>query len=319
MRLRLDYGVPRPARHDRTLVRLSPDGSGALALVPVFDAAEATHQIVDAAGSPLLTHLTERDAVISGEIMRGNIWEFAESLALLLSARPGMTVVDAGANVGYCSVLLARVLERTGRIFAFEPAPDNYFILEANALLTQQLWPGAAPIAAFRLALADKPGTATLHLFDWNLGLHSLVHGGAEAGRSVAVEAVTLDSLRFPDDGGSPAIDRRIDLIKADTQGSELPILRGAERTLERDRPLLCLECEPYLSGDDECLALVRWLHDHGYQRFRVFHADGQDPYQTVVEFAAVLTVEQVADRVRRKAIGPYGTLLAFPGVTAGP
>ena len=313
MRLRLDHGVPRPPRQGRAIIRLSPEGPDVLALSPGSGPAEATHQIVDAAGFPLITHLAERDAVISGGLMRRNVWEFAESLALLFSARPGMAVVDAGANVGYFSVLLARMLGRDGRVFAFEPAPDNHFVLEANALLTGQLYPTAAPVRAFRLALADRPGTMTLGLFDWNLGLHSLVHGGGGAGRSVPVEAVTLDSLRFEEDGRPPAIDRRIDLIKADTQGSELLLLRGAERTLEADRPLLCLECEPYMSGDAHCLELVRWLNDHGYPRFRLFHADGQDPYQTVVEFAAVLTAEQVADRVRRKAIGPYGTLLAFP------
>lgn len=313
MRLCLDFGVPRPSRQDRAFIYLSPQGAGVLALLPGFGPTEATHQIVDAAGSPLITHLAERDAVISGALMRWSVWELAESMALLLCLRPGMAVVDAGANVGYFSVLLAKLLGRTGRVFAFEPAPDNHFILEANALLTQQLCPEAAPVAAFRLALADRTGTMTLCLHDWNLGLHSLVHGTADADRCISVDAVTLDSLRFPEDGQVPVIDRRIDLIKADRQGSELLLLRGAERTLEQDRPLLCVECEPYMSGDEPCLDLVRWLNEHGYSSFRVFHAEGLDPYQTVAEFAAVLTAEQVMDRIRRKAVRPYGTLLAFP------
>lgn len=153
----------------------------------------------------------------------------------------------------------------------------------------------------------------TLRLFEGNLGLHSLVQGPEKADLSVPVDAVTLDSLRFPEDGRTPVIDRRIDLIKADTQGSELLLLRGAAHTLEQDRPLLCVECEPYMNGDEHCLELVRWISEHGYSSFRVFHAEGLDPSQTVAEFAAVLTAEQVADRIRRKAVGPYGTLLAFP------
>ena len=221
---------PPAGAQDRAFIYLSSQGVDVLALLPAFGPADATHQIVDAAGSPLITHLTERDAVISGALMRWNVWELAESMALLLSLRPGMAVVDTGANVGYFSVLLAKLLGRAGRVFAFEPAPDNHFILEANALLTQQLSPDAAPLAAFRLALADRSGTMTLRLFEGNLGLHSLVQGTEEADQSVPVDAVTLDSLRFPENGRAPVIDRRIDLIKADTQGSELLLLRGAER-----------------------------------------------------------------------------------------
>ena len=115
-----------------------------------------------------------------------------------------MAVVDAGANVGYFSVLLAKLLGRAGRLFAFDPAPDNHFILEANALLTEQLCPDAAPVTAFRLALADRTGPMTLRLFEGNLGLHSLVQGPEKADLSVPVDAVTLDSLRFPVTAGRP-------------------------------------------------------------------------------------------------------------------
>jgi FkbM family methyltransferase len=214
---------------------------------------------------------------IAAELAARNCWEHVESLALLAVARPGMTVLDVGANVGYFATLLAQVLGPTGHVFALEPEPENHRLLTANALLLRGLFPQAAPITAFRLALPERSGTSRLHLFEQNFGLHSLVESGGATG-SLDVETAALDDLCLPAAGRPARIARRIDLIKADTQGSELPLLRGAERTVTRDLPLLCLEFEPCLGGAERCLELVRWLAGHGYGAFRLFHATACEP-----------------------------------------
>src|SRR5690242_240242 len=148
MQLRCEVELPRGVRQVRVLARLVREGPEALALLPARGAEDATHQVVDACGLPLLTHLSERDRVISAELGARNCWEHVESLALLAVARPGMAVLDAGANVGYFATLLARVLGPDGHVFAFEPEPDNHLLLTANALLMRQFFPRAAPITA---------------------------------------------------------------------------------------------------------------------------------------------------------------------------
>ena len=312
MQLRRELVLPRGSRPGRVLVRLVREGPEALALLPARGPADATHQVVDACGLPLLTHLSERDQVVSAELMARNSWEFVESLALLAVARPGMTVLDVGANVGYFAALLARALGPTGQVFAFEPEPENHLLLTANALLLRQTFPRAAPITSFRQALAEHTGRAALHLFAHNLGLHSLVYGTGAAG-ALEVDTAALDDLCLPGEGQPPAIDRRVDLLKADTQGSELALLRGADRTLARDRPLLCLEFEPYLAGAERSVELVRWLEGHGYGQFRVFHANAPGPTQALDEWANTWAGDEVIGLVRRNAVGPYGTLFAVP------
>ena len=102
--------IPGGFRQGGVLVRLLREGPDALALLPARGLDDATHQVVDACGLSLLTHLAERDPVFSGELMHKNCWEAIESLALLGVARPGMTVLDIGANVGSFATLLARAL-----------------------------------------------------------------------------------------------------------------------------------------------------------------------------------------------------------------
>jgi FkbM family methyltransferase len=315
MKLRCEVVIPSGFRRGRVLVRLRQPEPGVLELLPAGPANEATHQVVNACGMPFLTHLPENDAIVSGELLQAGYWEFAESMLLLSLARPGMTLVDAGANLGYYSVLLAPTLGPSGQVYAFEPEPRNYLAATANALLTQQLFPQAAPTRVFPVALTDRLGTARLNLFGHNLGMHSLVFAGGNAGQPTSsrdVPTVTLDALRESADP-SASVGRRIDLLKADVQGSELPLLRGAERVLERDRPVLCLEYEPYLTGADACVALLEWLQGRGYASFRVFHSNVRDPHQALAEAVLLLTAEQVLEKVRRQLVGPYGSLLAFP------
>jgi len=241
--------------------------------------------------------------------MQQGMWEPAETLFLLSLVRPGMHFLDVGANVGYFSCLLARVIGSQGEVIAFEPEPENAFLLAANVELTRQLFPNAAPIRAFRCALSDRSGTARLQVYEKNLGLHSLVHASSGS-RGVEVKTQRLDDLVF---GTEPVITRRVDLIKADTQGSELMMMRGGEQLLRRDRPLLCLEFEPHLNGIDYSVELVRWLESMGYTSFRFFHANVSEPFTIVQELHLLENGDDIVARVRRKVVGPFGTLIAYP------
>ena len=128
--------------------------------------------------------------------------------------------------------------------------------------------------------------------------------------RGVEVKTQRLDDLVF---GTEPVITRRVDLIKADTQGSELMMMRGGEQLLRRDRPLLCLEFEPHLNGIDYSVELVRWLESMGYTSFRFFHANVSEPFTIVQELHLLENGDDIVARVRRKVVGPFGTLIAYP------
>lgn len=137
---------------------------------------------------------------------------------------PGMTVVDAGAHVGYYTLLAARCVGPTGRVYAFEPEPENYAVLKKNLELNgyRNVWP-------LPKALSDTTGPATLFVSGRGTGTHSLFpHSGNEPPVRLPVEATTLDDFLRARDL------TQVDLIKLDIEGGEPAALRGMQETLAR-------------------------------------------------------------------------------------
>lgn len=308
---RCEIAVPSGLRRSRALARLEQHEPDALVLLPAHGLSDATHQVLDAAGHPLVTFLTERDPGVATDLIRVGFWELPETLALLTAVRPGARIIDAGAQVGYYAVLLARAAGRGGRVYAFEPDPDNARALAANAGLTAQLAPAAAPVEPLAFALTDRPGNARLHRSDRNPGDHSLV-GWPDAIDSRVVPATTLDAARW-ESGDGPRVDGPVNLIKADVPGGEFALLRGAERTLAEDRPLVAATVRPAAAGPDAAPALVEWLVARGYGVFRLLPPAVGDPHQLACDTARVLDAGGAAELLRRRPPAPQFTLLAYP------
>ena len=124
-------------------------------------------------------------------------------------------VLDVGANIGYFSLLAASTVGDAGAVFAFEPDPANFALLQASAGHN-----GLDGIVHARCAgLAEKSGEAMLYLSRDNLGDHQIFE--AEAGRdSVAIELLNGAEYLGPRT-------TRLDLVKVDTQGSEYGVIAG--------------------------------------------------------------------------------------------
>ena len=127
--------------------------------------------------------------------------------------RPGMTFCDVGANMGVLTLLAARLVGPTGRVFAFEPFPQNAAVVRENVALN-----GLQNVTVVEAAVSENNGEAQLHLSEW-CGSHCLAENpGASAGTTLAVKTIRLDSV--------PGLDR-VDLLKSDTEGTELSVLRS--------------------------------------------------------------------------------------------
>jgi FkbM family methyltransferase len=153
--------------------------------------------------------------------------EVARKLIEIL--QPGMTVCDIGANIGFLTLLAARLVGPAGRVYAFEPVPDNFRILQQNIARN-----GHKNVTTFQKAVSEHNGVARIHISDF-CGCHSLLPNPAQdSGRTIEVEMVRLDSL--------PDL-RHVDLIKIDTEGTELSVLRSFGST----RPThILLECNSW-------------------------------------------------------------------------
>ena len=176
--------------------------------------------------------------------------------------RPGMGMIDLGANIGVFALQAAALVGPGGAVLAVEPNPANARLLEASRLANGFGWMTVCQAAAARTL-----GVLALHSFDSN----GTVTGCGEAGLLTAqtVAGVPVDCLVSPG--------QRIDLVKIDVEGGEHLALLGAEGTLRRCRPVIVSEFSPgqlaVVSGIDGP-GYLGWLEGLGY-RLAVLGPDG--------------------------------------------
>ncbi|WP_240732696.1 FkbM family methyltransferase [Halioglobus maricola] len=156
----------------------------------------------------------DHDQHVSRQLRESAVWEPYESSLLLQVLRPGQVFIDVGANIGYFSLLAAGVVGPKGRVFAFEPDPAN-FILMQRSIGHNQL----SCIEAVNAGLAAQASDAQLYLSEHNLGDHQIFDAG-DARRSVAISLLNGTDYLV-------ARTNRIDLLKIDTQGSEYGVVAG--------------------------------------------------------------------------------------------
>jgi FkbM family methyltransferase len=160
-----------------------------------------------------------------------------ESVAWFRSAlRPGMTVLDIGANVGQYSLIAGSDVGPHGRVHSFEPNPGTFRRLSANIELN-----GFRHVTAHRLALSDTAGTATLYVPTHdNMGEASLQQFDPGAASTTTPTLTADEWMETADLGTTP----RIDVIKIDVQGFETKVIQGARGLLARFTPTVLCEFE---------------------------------------------------------------------------
>jgi len=132
----------------------------------------------------------------------------------------GMTVLDVGANAGLISRHFCRLVGEKGRVFSFEPDPLIFRFLEFNT----------RPFANKELvqcAVSDNHEPMQLHLNSCS-SLGNSLFNKAGSVESVSVSCISLDE--FLKNHGEPVVD----VIKIDTEGAELSVLRGMRQTIAR-------------------------------------------------------------------------------------
>ena len=197
----------------------------------------------------------------------------AGPIAQLLSA-PGDTIVEIGANVGTETVGFSDIVGTRGKVFAFEPLPDNLLALERTLpLLTNAnvtVLPCAVGAVNETLHFAAPPASARSQGIGHIVGPEEQAlgkitdHGDEVDWPVIEVECVTLDSRA--DELGRPAI------LFIDTEGAEVAVLRGGAQYIREHEPALVVEASPdhLIRQGTSVQELHATLHDLGYRSFLV-------------------------------------------------
>ena len=136
--------------------------------------------------------------------------------------KPGMTVLDLGANIGFYTLLFAELVGKEGRVFAFEPEPNNFSALEKNVKLNK-----LTNTTLVRKAVSDKTGEIDLFISE-SMGRHT-IYNTKNSRETIKIGSVSLDDFLRK-------YTKSIDFIKMDIEGSEYAALLGMSSILEKNK-----------------------------------------------------------------------------------
>lgn len=187
--------------------------------------------------------------------------------------KPGDVVLDLGANIGYFSLLAARLVGNNGKVFAFEPEPINFYYLMKNIGINNYL-----NIFAIQKAVSQETGKAKLFICSYDSGHHTINQcEGIEAysqGRPTEKDSIEVDTVVL-DEFLEKKTDR-VDIIKMDVEGAEAHALAGMRNTLQRNKRIkVFLEFFPLLlekMGTSPEAFAQSLLNDFGFAVLAIGH-----------------------------------------------
>lgn len=197
----------------------------------------------------------KNDSFIGASLDEYGEWCEYELQLLLPLLSEGDVVIDVGANIGTHAIPFAKATGRSGAVYAFEPQPALFEILQRNVAaniasgisLMRELVVGPTSEKIFKggeATLADLPNPRT----HFNFGALPAIGNGSNRAPVVRIDELNLASCR---------------LIKIDVEGMEAQVIRGALQTIERHQPILYIEN----NGDDSAV-IAPVLEEIGYRAF---------------------------------------------------
>ena len=195
-------------------------------------------------------YVDARDVGVVPNLLMDGYWESWITKFVAMAVQPGNICIDAGANFGYYSLLMAELAGREGKVLAIEPNSSLCRLLRFTSHVNEY---------AFRViqkALSSEKGEITLSVpVDFWGGGTIRPEKVDDHITSERVQMISIDDL--VEQEGLP----RVDFIKMDCEGVEPAILYGMEKTLERNPQLkMVMEYSPFMYRDPH--GFTRYLFD---------------------------------------------------------
>jgi FkbM family methyltransferase len=178
-----------------------------------------------------------------------------ESVSIIRTIlRPGMTCIDAGAQTGFYTCLMASLVGKQGTVHAFEPMPANYALLARNVDENRF----TARVHSHQLACSNAAGEIAA----------SRVGAMYVAGAVPGCPAVSMPAARVDE-----IVQGHVDLIKIDVEGHEPAAIEGMRRLIQQSHPIIVSECNEYWlkhCSATTSAAYIELLNSFDYQVFDI-------------------------------------------------
>ena len=163
-------------------------------------------------------YIHKGEDLLSDSLLISKEYEPIETKVIKGLVKEGDVVVDAGAKIGYYTVLLSRAVGPTGKVYAFEPGKECFDILSRNVAENK-----CANVVLVNKALSGKDGEIKFYVNEKDKASSSMLEETKHLGTEVIVECTTLDNVVAED----------VDFMKMDVEGAELDCLIGAKSLLK--------------------------------------------------------------------------------------
>ena len=171
--------------------------------------------------------------------------------------REGDVVVDAGANIGLCTLMAGSLIGTKGRVYSFEPHPRTYRRLVSNIKLNK-----LTNVSYYNIGLSNSKETV-LFSDEYVSDINHVDKNRLEK-RQIKVELDTLDQAL-------PADIKEIVLLKLDVEGYELFVLQGAVEIIRKTKLIYFESCKSAFDREGYKLVdIKRFLLQHGFEIYHV-------------------------------------------------
>jgi FkbM family methyltransferase len=172
--------------------------------------------------------------------------------------RPGMTVLDIGANIGYYALMELALIMPGGTLIAVEPSPSNVALLKRNLALN-----GYDGTEVYQAAISDR--AAKRPFFMSEMSNLNTFHDTRTGSLHLKGETINVDTKTVPEIMAG----RPLDLIRMDVEGHEVEVLSGLLPAVERDDVAPMIIFETHLSrysSNHDMEPVLRRLFAKGYR-----------------------------------------------------
>jgi len=205
--------------------------------------------------------MTHRPMTKFGEI---NLWERAVQFAFSRFVKKGDTIFDIGGNIGALAIAFSKMTGPTGHVSVFECNPNLLVWMEDMLNLNEAANVEIVDKACYRESGVDKVFYCENSLYGAGSSLNR-IEGNVTP---VKVKTISVDDY-INQSGKTPTA------LKIDIEGAEIDVLKGADKLLNQEKPVIVLEYGPYSKKDEDPLI---YLQNLGYQLYDTNTYDLVDP-----------------------------------------
>lgn len=147
--------------------------------------------------------------------------------------KKGDVVLDLGAHIGYFTCLFAQLVGKSGKVFAFEPEPNNFQLLKKNVEVN-----GYNHVVVEQKAVSNL--NSTIKMYISNSPKDHRIYDTEDDRESIEIESITLDEY-FKD------FNQKIDFIKSNIQGADFAAFQGMKSIINKSKSniVMALEYNP--------------------------------------------------------------------------